>query len=277
MSLAEKTAWIIERNMDRPLTLEGLAEAVGVSRAHLARAFGAATGRSVVAYLRARRLSHSAEALAEGAPDILQVALDAGYSSHEAFTRAFREQFGATPEAVREKRSLDGLQLTRAPDLAQHPRGPTPKSRIVDEGVVRVVGLSEHFPCGPSYGITRLWQRFVPYMDAIPSKDEAMPVGVTLNVNDDAGFEYVAALEVKTFGETHPDLVRLEIPARRYAVFTHAGHVTKLQETFRAIWDECLPAMKVEPAEAPTLERHLPEFDPMTGEGGINVWIPLVK
>jgi AraC family transcriptional regulator len=45
-------------------------------------------------YVRGRRLTEAAKVLSDGAPDILTVALDAGYGSHEAFTRAFRDQFG---------------------------------------------------------------------------------------------------------------------------------------------------------------------------------------
>jgi hypothetical protein len=75
MSISQKAAWIIERNIDRPLTLASLADACEVSRSHLSHAFVAAAGTPVVAYLRGRRLSHAAQTLAKGAPDILAVAL----------------------------------------------------------------------------------------------------------------------------------------------------------------------------------------------------------
>ena len=77
----------------------------------MVRAFAAATGLSVMRYVRARRLTEAARALANGAPDILSVALDADYGSHEAFTRAFRDHFGVTPEAVRGSARLDNLKL----------------------------------------------------------------------------------------------------------------------------------------------------------------------
>src|SRR5215207_9231131 len=93
MSLPDRALWIIERNSTRPLTLDGIAAACGVSRSHLAHAFGTTTGLSVMHYVRARRLSATAQALAAGAPDILAIALEAGYGSHEAFTRAFRAHF----------------------------------------------------------------------------------------------------------------------------------------------------------------------------------------
>ena len=101
MNAIEKALWFIESHFASEITLEDLANAGGVSRFHITRAFGAATDRSIMRYVRGRRLSEAAKALSNGAPDILSVALHAGYGSHEAFTRAFREQFGVTPEMIR--------------------------------------------------------------------------------------------------------------------------------------------------------------------------------
>jgi AraC family transcriptional regulator len=59
-------------------------------------AFAVSTGLSLIRYVRARRLSEAARELAQGADDILGLALDAGYGSHESFTRAFVGQSGLT-------------------------------------------------------------------------------------------------------------------------------------------------------------------------------------
>src|SRR5579883_411463 len=106
-----RALWFIEMKLASELSLADIAHAAGISRFHLVRAFGVATGQSVMRYLRGRRLSEAARRLVGGAPDILTVALDAGYGSHEAFTRAFRDQFGLTPEAVRAQRHLANLTL----------------------------------------------------------------------------------------------------------------------------------------------------------------------
>src|SRR5436305_5842625 len=98
MNPAQKALWYIESHLAKTLTLDEVAAIAGVSRFHMVRAFAAATGLSVMRYVRIRRLSEAARALANGAPDILSVALDADYGSHQAFTRAFREHFGFTPE-----------------------------------------------------------------------------------------------------------------------------------------------------------------------------------
>src|SRR5690242_14900648 len=101
MSLTNKALFVIERNLGRDLSLAEIAKACDVSRFHLAHAFGEATGISVMEYLRGRRLTEAAYALASDASDILSVALDTSYQSHEAFSRAFKAQFGRTPEEVR--------------------------------------------------------------------------------------------------------------------------------------------------------------------------------
>jgi AraC family transcriptional regulator len=60
MSLTNKALWVIERNLNRELTLTAIAEACEVSRYHMAHAFGAATGLSVMEYARGRRLTEAA-------------------------------------------------------------------------------------------------------------------------------------------------------------------------------------------------------------------------
>ncbi len=79
----ERALWFIENRISGDISLQAIAASAGVSSHHLARAFGAATGQSLMRYARGRRLSEAARSLAAGAPDILAVALDAGYGSHE--------------------------------------------------------------------------------------------------------------------------------------------------------------------------------------------------
>src|SRR6202042_1893128 len=108
---AQKALWYIESHLAEALTLDEIAGVAGVSRFHLVRAFAAATGSPVMRYVRARRLTEAARALAGGAPDILSLALEADYGSPEAFTRAFRDHFGITPEMVRATTCLSRLKL----------------------------------------------------------------------------------------------------------------------------------------------------------------------
>src|SRR6266481_2548505 len=145
MNPAQKALWFIESHLGDALTLDEIAGVAAVSRFHLVRAFGAATGFSVLRYVRARRLTEAARALAGGAPDILALALAADYGSHEAFTRAFRDHFGVTPEAVRASTCLDHIKLqepilmdSTLTDNLQAPRFQTGKPLLV-------AGLGERY------------------------------------------------------------------------------------------------------------------------------------
>lgn len=97
MTPVQKALWFIESRIHDDVSLLDIAAASGVSQHHLIRAFGKCVGLSVMKYVKARRLTEAAKILADGAPDILTVALMARYQSHEAFTRAFSDRFQIYP------------------------------------------------------------------------------------------------------------------------------------------------------------------------------------
>lgn len=277
VSITNKALWVIERNSTQELTLNSIAAACNVSRSHLANAFGTASGWPVMKYLKARRLSEAANQLANGAPDILTVALDYGYGSHEAFTRAFRDQFELTPEQVRKNGSLDGVAVISALQLkAGSARPPTPRLR--DLGTLRLVGLSAPCSYDSTVKIPAQWQQFVTeHYEEIPEKTERIPIGVCRTPDEDGNFEYMCAVEVRSFDSKRRSLTYLEIEPRTYAVFQHHDHVSTIFDTYLVIWNDALPALARGVANAPSLEFHNAEFNPDTGVGGLEIWIPLEK
>jgi AraC family transcriptional regulator len=277
MSFADKALWIIERNSNQALTLDGIAAASGVSRSHLAHAFGAATGMSVMQYVRGRRLSAAARALAAGAPDILSIALEAGYGSHEAFTRAFRDRFGQTPECVRERRTVDGLALLGPLELRPQVNVQLEPPRVVNHGTMLVVGLAERCSFDTIITIPAQWRRFMEHYETIPCKLDSIPIGLSYIPDEDGEFQYVCGVEVQRFDEHSRELLQLEVRPRQYAVFEHRGHVSTIYETYRGIWSDGLSATGRAAADAPIIERHNQGFDPRTGEGGLTLWIPLTE
>src|SRR5262249_51359064 len=148
------------------------------------RAFGVTTGFSIMRYVRGRRLTEAARTLAEGAPDILGVALSAGYSSHEAFTRAFRDQFGATPEAVRAQRGLAQLKLVEPILMNQNLLPDLEPPRFVRAKPLLIAGISERYTCESGAGIPAQWQRFLPHFNHMPSQVGKVAYGVIYNTDD---------------------------------------------------------------------------------------------
>ncbi len=279
MNPVRKALWYIESHFAGEMSLDAIADAAGVSRFHLSRAFPAATGRPVTGYLRGRRLTEAARALAGGAPDILAIALEAGYGSHEAFTRAFRDQFGTTPELVR-ARGLDNLDLVRPilmDDILIDEKRlpPLAPPRFVQHEPMLIAGPGERYSCEGSAGIPAQWQRFVPHLGSIGGQIGNVAYGVICNADDDGHFEYVCGVEVGDFARVPREWSRVRIAPQKYAVFTHGEHISTLRNTMAAIWGQWLPQSGHEPADAPTLERYDERFDGATGLGGVEIWIPI--
>jgi AraC family transcriptional regulator len=275
MNPAQKALWFIESHLAEALTLDDIAAIGEVSRFHMVRAFAAATGLSVMRYVRARRLSEAARALANGAPDILALALEADYGSHEAFTRAFRDHFGVTPEAVRGLRRLDNLRLqepilmdsTRTDNL-QTPRFETGRPLLV-------AGIGERYNFENNGGIPGQWHRFHQEVANFPGRIGPVAYGVCCNGDDAGNFDYVAGVEVADFSGLPREFARVRIPAAKYAVFTHSDHISTIRRTVNTIWNHWLPASGLKVADAPNFERYDANFDSLTGNGGLEIWVPV--
>lgn len=275
MNPAQKALWFIESHLADTLTLDEIAGVAGISRFHLVRAFSAATGFSVMRYVRARRLTEAARVLAGGAPDILALALDADYGSHEAFTRAFRDHFGVTPEAVRAATCLDHLKLqepilmdSTLIDNLQAPRFTTAKAFLV-------AGIGDRFSHENGAGIPGLWQRFHQSVAHIPGRIGQVAYGVCCNGDDAGNFDYIAGVEVTDYSDLPREFSKVRIPEQRYAVFTHSEHVSTIRRTVNTIWNHWLPASGLKIADAPNFERYGTNFDPLTGNGGFEIWVPV--
>jgi len=275
MNAAQKALWYIESHLARPLTLDEISAMAGISRFHMVRAFAAATGFSVMRYVRARRLTEAARTLAAGAPDILQVALDADYGSHEAFTRAFRDHFGVTPETVRATTCLTTLKLqepilmeSTAFDTIAPPRFETGKAMLV-------AGVGERISFDNGAGIPALWNRFHRDVHDLPGRVGQVAYGVCTNGDDTGYFDYIAAVEVADFSDLPRDFSRVRIPEQRYAVFSHTDHISTIRRTISAVWNHWLPSSGHKLADAPSFERYDEEFDPVSGNGGLEIWVPI--
>ena len=273
MNSVDKALWFIESHFAEDICLDDIAAIAGVSRFQLVRAFDYATGTSVMRYVRGRRLTEAARALAGGAPDILAVALDAGYGSHEAFTRAFRDQFGTTPEALRADGTLATIEPIEAILMTETPTAKLEPPRFENTPALLIAGLGDRFGHDSAAGIPALWQRFNAEVDHMPGKISEVAYGVCFNTDDSGNFDYIAGVQVRDFSDVPKEFARVRIAPHRYAVFTHRDHISTIRTTVTTIWSKWLPASGFQAADAPFFERYGPEFDGRTGLGGFEIWL----
>jgi AraC family transcriptional regulator len=260
MTPVNKALWYIESHFAEDIALDEIARVSGASRFYLTRAFGEATGHSIMRYVRARRLTEAARSLCAGASDILTVALDAGYGSHEAFTRAFRDQFGLTPECLRAQRHLDNLELVEPIKMDETIFATLEAPRFENGKPLLIAGLVERYDCETTKAIPAQWQKFIPHIGTIPGQ-----TGTTT---------YICGVEVTSFSALPAEFGRVRIPQQRYAVFRHRDHVSTIRRTVTTIWNKWLPDSDFDVADAPNFERYQ-DFDQRNGTGIIEIWIPL--
>jgi AraC family transcriptional regulator len=101
----------IRTHINEPLNREMLAAVAGFSVPHFHRVFTAHVGESAVCYVRRLRLERAGRKLRMGAVNITEVALAAGYDTHAAFSKAFKQHFGLSPSEFRQLGCRAATQL----------------------------------------------------------------------------------------------------------------------------------------------------------------------
>lgn len=264
-SLVTRVLWRIESGLARSPSLSDLAAAESVSPFHLTRAFGLVTGQPIMAYVRARRLTEAAKRLHGSRDNVLTVALDAGYESHEGFARAFREMFGCSPSRARAS-----LPSPMQEPIVMEPRAvPAPVPRIVDVPQRRIVGRSRRYTMEDRARIPAQWEATAAELgDAMYGETYGVCYGF-----DNGSFAYLVGFRddgrIDTEGLDH-----VSVGPGRYAVFAHEGHISSITETWGAIFDHWMPNTDHKAGEGPEFELYAADFD-ASKPGGVSIWIPI--
>lgn len=242
----------IEEHLQEDISTEALAQSAGLSPFYFQRLFKHLTGRPVLEYVKMRRLAMAASGLADREKRILDVAVEYGFSSHAAFTRAFKEAYGISPEEYRKDWPM--LNTCDKPELSM-------RYQLVDEGMPLIAGeiileierkriavpeaylgmetaveMKRQVPAGESSGIDVPGQLWKSFHEKKPSVEGLAPDGAEMGMSHmadpEAGtFLYFAGalaegdaeakeMEVNTKSKAAEasTLVKRELPAGEYLV-----------------------------------------------------------
>ena len=86
----------IRNNLDGPIELEAMASLACLSPFHFHRVFRGMTGEALMAHVRRLRLERAGQQLRASSRSVIDIALEAGFDSHEAFSRAFKVAFSSS-------------------------------------------------------------------------------------------------------------------------------------------------------------------------------------
>jgi len=175
------------------------------------------------------------------------------------------EDFGEafTPELREKKAQLEAQALGLEPMRFENRESST------------IAGMNETYTFESREKIPAQWERFAPGMARIPGRVGQDSFGVCWNYKPECGFDYLTGVEVQGANSLPDDYTQVEIPAGRYAVFTHSGHASKIPEVLGTIWNQWVPESGLKLGDGPSFERYTPDFDPATATGGTEIWLLL--
>lgn len=249
----------IEANLEGDLSVKTLSQLASFSAFHFHRQFSAYVGVPVARYVQLMRLRRAAHRLLQHTGDsVLEAALGAGFESPEAFSRAFRRDFGISPSAFR--RQPDWQAWNAAFAIPHFSRSITMQVKIVEIAEIRVAAL-EHI--GPPNQVDDSVRRFIDWRMSSGQSPVASSrsFGVPFNNPDTtppAEFRFAICGEIDEAVAANDHGVReLLIAGGRYAVVRHSGSPDHIGETIYPVYRDWLPASGEELRDQPLFFHYL--------------------
>ena len=259
----------IQTHLDDSLPLDELAGVACFSAFHFHRVFKGMVGESVKEHVRRLRLERAAQRLKTSEQPVTDLAFDAGYETHESFTRAFRAMFGVSPSEFRENhRPLDwpaapsDVHFAADGRLARFqgpPAGTPPLEVRIDRLEPMRVAFIRH--AGPYAEVGATWGRLMGW--AWPRGlcgPQTRMLGICHDdpeITPPEKLRYDAAITIVTPIEPQGEVGVQELQGGEYAVAMHRGPYERLGETYAQVCGQWLPSCGRELRSAPALEAYL--------------------
>lgn len=245
----------IGKHLDEELTLDQLSRVSCFSKYHFHRLFTAHTGLSLQQYIRWLRLKRAAHQLIVCKDStIIEIALNAGFESHESFTRAFKQTCGLNP---REFRLEQSWQMWEKSPYCLSKTGEDIMNVTIKNMNARRLAAIEHRgdpkKVGESVNKLISWAKNQT-MNLKPEAGEAF--GFAYNdpkTTPKEDFRFDLAITIPIGLELKGEVVEKQLPAGRYAVVVHKGSRDTIGETIYPLYRDWLPKSKEELGDLPCI------------------------
>jgi AraC family transcriptional regulator len=243
---------LLADRLDEPVDPAALAKAASFSLHHFHRIFRAQMGESVMEHVRRLRLERAAKKLRASEARILDLAIEAGFESHEAFTRAFAAHFGVPPSEYREQPNQRVLAWERS--------GVSRPAAEVAVQTYPAIRIAYRRRRGGYAGIHEFWQAMREWAAARDLLRGATLYGVCPDdpeITDEPLLRFDACVIVSPEFVPDETVAIGEIPAGTYAVGLHRGPYFKLHETYLDVIGRWFPSSGYELAPDAVVEHYL--------------------
>ncbi|KOY45845.1 AraC family transcriptional regulator [Vibrio parahaemolyticus] len=281
----------IHNNLDIALSVDEISKASCWSRWQLQRVFQQHTGVSVAHYIRELKLSLAAERLIHTSDRSLDIAIEMGFASEHAFSRAFKNMFSKSPRDYRKAQQLTGLRQPLT--LRDTPEDENRHKCFIEvriETKPAFVLAGYHEPIYGLFSATPNFQSKVPFLWSQLHSSENHThlernylgvIDVTKAYSSNQQLEYWAGYEYNSASRTsiskgstqEPDL--LVVPEQTYAVITHIGKASNLAATLEWFILHWLPYSNYHGIDGYELEVYPEDYDVESENAQMHYWIPV--
>lgn len=258
MSYKERVDKVIDfigKHLDEELELDEVCRIACFSKYHFHRLFTAYTGLLLMNYIKWLRLKRAAHQLIVHKEEtIINIALDAGFESHESFARAFKQVCWQSPSEFRRERNWENFEN---PPQPMHIKGEKIMTITIKELPAKRVAVMEHHgdPMRLSDTLDKLitWAKAQP-INLKPKAGEAFGFGYhdPREVKPEE-FRFDLALSVPQDFRLNDQVTERTLPAGRYAVTMHKGSRDNIGDTIYSIYRDWLPQSGEELGDLPCI------------------------
>ncbi|MFC8131287.1 GyrI-like domain-containing protein [Streptomyces sp. NPDC057302] len=274
----------IEAHLDQQIDVAALARTTATSEYHFRRLFSALAGLPLSEYIRRRRLTVAGAEVLAGERTLLEIAVRYGYSSGEAFARAFRGMHGVGPGEARR----GGATLRSQPRMSFRlivEGSSSMKYKVVEKDAFRVVGRKARVPLvhegmNPDIAefIRGIGQETIRRIESLSDQEPEGIISVSDNLDESRaeGTELDYYHGVVSGADVPDDMDALPVEAGSWAVFESAGPFPQtLQYLWRDVFTQWFPSNPYQSRPGPEILRTRLSDDGTRADA--ELWIPVER
>lgn len=239
---------IIEKNLKSKLSVLEISKELGFSVYYYSRLFKSITGYSPKSYILARKITESIVELVETDIRIIDIAIDFGFGSSEAYSRAFCKILNKNPSDVRKGGCVNKnllLQPITDRQLKKYEHALDKQPEIVDLDEINLIGIPFYYDLSMKNDLSDQWTLLIQNISLISNvKEPAEFYQLQFsypNQDNDKIYFYIAVV-VDKIEHVPIHFTAKTIPAQRYYKFRHKGLANEVGHTYRYIYEEWLPS-----------------------------------
>lgn len=283
LSPLEKAIKYIEEHLNDSIGLSEVSKATGYSYYHMTRLFSSVLGESVGRYINRRRLYNASEKLIYTNERIINIALECGFETPEAFSRAFKLMFNCSPTNYRKagfnqvtsaKRKIQPADVYHIAHNISH----TPEICLIKE--IKLIGTRGTTTLSDNK-IPQLWDQFLSiYNKFFTMKQAGYEIcetqHTTYTKDGDVSFSVFIGVPAEQFDNIPEEFIEKRLSGGKYVVFTHRGTFANMLQSYQYIYGTWLASTKEELDDREDFqiyEREVISFD--DPENVVKIFIPI--